>query len=121
MFVFEMSLDLLHLGVETVLVVSGVLDHAGRAVRFYEAIRPFDVAVPVAGLVLALDVLRVRVFDAVLEVVRGGRVVFVVLVTVVVVLGRQGRVTHGQAYEQGGERDHRLFFKNNTRAKNTQY
>lgn len=86
--------DLLDHGAEPVHVVGGVLDHAGGAVRFDQAVRALDRAPSVAHLVLALDVARVRVLDVVTEVVRGGRrrvtvtvVVVVVVVTVMVGCG----------------------------------
>lgn len=77
--------DFLYHSFETVHVVGRILDHADRTVRLHQAVRPFDVAVSVALLVLALDVVRVRVFDAVLETIRGWRV-GVLLVTATAVL-----------------------------------
>jgi len=79
--------DFLHHGVETVFGMGRVLDHACGTVRFHQTVRPFDVAVSVAHFVLAFDVVRVYVFDAVPEMVRSGCVaVVVVIVTVLVVV-----------------------------------
>ena len=101
--------DFLHLGVETVFGVGGVLDHPGGTVGFQEAVRAFDVSVAVVGLVVALDVVGVRVVHGVREVVRGGCVGVVVVVFDVlletVVLDDRGWVGKGQVSEQGGEYD----------------
>lgn len=85
---------------ETVHVVGRVLDHARRAVRLEQTVRPLDRAPAVAHLVLALHVARVRVLDVVTEVVRRGVVVVVVVVvpvtvvvTAVVTAGRRPPVT----------------------------
>lgn len=92
--VMGVRIDLLDFSVETVLGVGGVLDHPCGTVRFDETVRALDVTVTVAGLVLALYVVGMRIFHAVLEMVRGGGAVRVVLVVVigvtVVILGRVG-------------------------------
>lgn len=59
-------------GVEAVVVVGGVLDGAGRTTGLQKAVRALDVTVAVAVLVLALDVVIVRVVYALLEAIRGG-------------------------------------------------
>lgn len=64
--------DFLDHGVEPVLAVSRVLDQSGGTVGFQQTIRSFDVAVAVALLPLALDVLCVQILHAVLEMIRGG-------------------------------------------------
>jgi len=105
-FVFGVvTVDLLDDRVETVFVVSSVLDHPGGTVRLHQAVRALDVAVPVAHLVLALNVVRVQVLDAVLEVVRCGRVVVVQVRGVPVSLVTGGRVSR-DGDQQGGEHDH---------------
>lgn len=71
--------DFLHARVEPVFAIRGVLDQAGRPVRLQQAVRAFDVAAPVARLLLVLDVVRVRVVHRVLEVIRRSRVVFLVV------------------------------------------
>jgi len=88
------SFDFLHLGVETVFVVGGVGDHPGGTIGFQETVRTFDVSVSVVGLVMALDVVGVRVVDGVLEVIRCGcvGVVVGVVVFVTVVLDDRWRV-----------------------------
>lgn len=119
--VLMVGLDLLDLSVETVHVVGRVLDHAGRAVGFHEAVRSLHVAVPVADLVLAVHVVRVGVLDAVREVVRSGRRVLVMVVVVdlnvVVVLRRE---TGYQTRERGdGGRDQKQNLWRETDRKNT--
>lgn len=116
--------DFLDHRVEPVLVVSRVLDHSGGAIGFHQTVRSLDVTVTVAHFLLALDVVRVQVLHAVLEVVRGSgwcvtavlvlqmvtcTVVAVVLVVVTLVLRR---VSKGHTPEQsdgdGGEHYERL-------------
>lgn len=104
-------LDFPHVGHETVLAVGRVVDHPDGTVGLHEAVRPLDVTVAVARFVVALDVVGVQVLDAVLEAVRGGRVVFeTAIVTVAVfeafVLGRREGHRHG-CEQRGGERDRR--------------
>jgi len=103
------SFDFLHLGVETVFVVGGVGDHPGGTVGFQETVRAFDVSVSVVGLVMALDVVGVRVVHGVIEVVRCGCVGVVAVVVVVrletVVLDNRRWVGKCQLPEQGGEHD----------------
>lgn len=102
--------DFLDDGVET-LVAGRVLDHASRTVRLQETVRAFDVAVPVARLVLTFHVLRVRVLDAVLETVRTGRrvivgiVVMMVLVSLLHVLLCQRVSRYHDVSQQSGQRD----------------
>jgi len=86
--------DFLHLGVETVFVVSGISDHSGGTVGFQQAVRAFDVSVSVVRLVMALDVVGVWVVHGVLEVVRCGcvGVLVVVFVHVTVVFDDRRRV-----------------------------
>ena len=100
------SADLLDDRVKTLLVVGRVLDHAGRTVRVQQAVRSLDVAVSVADFVLALDIMRVQVFHAVLEVIRSRRVVIVVGVVIVadVTLEVHRRIRIGKSQE-GGEHD----------------
>lgn len=74
--------------VETVFVVGGVFDHPSGTVRFYQTVRTLDVTVPVARLVLALDVVRVKVLHAVIKMIRSRRMVVAVLDDgMIVVLG----------------------------------
>ena len=94
--------DLLDNSVETVFVVSGVLDHAGGTVGFHETVRSFDVTVTVAQLVLALDVVRVKIFHTVLEMIWLGCSVVVVMVGVVTFV-LNGWISKGQVPEQSGK------------------
>jgi len=85
-----------------VFVVGGVLDHAGGTVGFHEAVRSFDVTVTVAHLVLALDVVCVKVFHTVVEMIWLGCSVVVVMVGVVTFV-RDGWISEGQVPEQSGK------------------
>uniref|UniRef100_A0A2S2NGX6 Uncharacterized protein n=1 Tax=Schizaphis graminum TaxID=13262 RepID=A0A2S2NGX6_SCHGA len=96
--------DLLDNGVETVFVISCVLDHAGGAIRFHETVRSFDVTVTVTNLVLALDVVCVKVFHTVLEMIRLRCMVVVVGVVTFVL---DGRISKGQVSEQS-DNDYKL-------------
>lgn len=118
--------DFLDHGVEPVLAVGRVLDQSGGTVGFHQTVRSFDVAVAVALLPLALDVLRVQILHAVLEMVRGGgrrRVLRVVViaamlqialavVVITLVLLRwgvsKGQVVGEQSYDGHRERYDRL-------------
>lgn len=71
----------LHLGPESVHVVSCVLDHSGGSVRLDEAISALDRPVPVAHLVLALLVPGQRVVHRVLEVICRPGLVVIAIVT----------------------------------------
>ncbi|CAI6364851.1 unnamed protein product [Macrosiphum euphorbiae] len=98
--------DLLDHSVETVFVVSGVFDHAGGTVGFHETVRSFHVTVTVAHLVLAFDVVRVKIFHSVLEMIWLGCVIVVVAGVVTFVLGRwiskgQGARTKRQTLSTG--------------------
>lgn len=93
--------DLLDNGVETVFVVSGILDHSGRTVGLHETVRSFDVTVTVAHLVLALDVVRVQIFYTVLEMV-WFRCVIVMMVGHVTLV-RNGWISKGQVPDQSGK------------------
>ena len=78
------SADLLDDRVESVFGVGRVFYHAGRTVRVQQAVRSLDVSVSVTHFVLALDIVCVQVLYAVLEVIRGRRVVIVVGVMIVI-------------------------------------
>jgi len=107
--------DFLDHCVEPVLVVGRVLDHPGGVIGFHQTVRSLDVSMAVAHFLLALDVVRVQVLHAVLEVVWGGgrrvtavlvlytvtcTVVAVILVVVTLVLRR---VSEGHTPEQSGD------------------
>lgn len=110
--------DLLDHSVETAYVVGGVLDYAGGTVRLDQAVRSLDVTVPVAHFVLALHVVRVRVSDAVLEVIRCRRSVMPVVaavvgaVTVVVIVVSLRRIGQHRTAEHGDEYDDQLRMDN---------
>lgn len=92
---------------ETVHVVGRVLDHARRAVRLEQTVRPLDRALAVAHLVLAFHVARVRVLDVVTEVVRRGGVVVPVVtvaVTAVMVVITAGHRPHTTGVRVGQRR-----------------
>lgn len=80
---FVLRFDFLDDGPEPVDVVGRVLDHARGTVRFDQAVRTFDAAVPVAHFVLAFHVAGRRVVYRVLEVVRLRRARFVMIAGVV--------------------------------------
>jgi len=95
--------DLFDNSVEAVFVVSGILDHAGWSVRFHETVRSFNVTVTVTHLVLALDVMRVKIFHIVLEII-WLRCMIVVVGVVTFVLS--GWVCNSQMPEQSDKHYH---------------
>lgn len=91
-------LDFLDISVETVFVVSSILDYSGGTIGFHEAVRTFDATVTVAHFVLAFDVVRVQVFYGILEMIRRRSVVIVMFIAIVF-----GWIGEDQMPEQSGE------------------
>lgn len=102
-FVVVRCFDFFDFGVKTVFVIGSVLDNTSGTIGFHQTVRAFDVAVSIALFVLAFDVVRVRVFNAVFKMVRcGGVCVVMVFVDVVFEIVVFWRESENQVSQQGG-------------------
>lgn len=100
---FVLWLDLLDHGVEPMHVVGRVLNHSGGTVRLDQAVRALDGAVSVAHFVLALHVAGDRIVYRILEVVRAGALLVVLVLVVLAIVATSGAVQRGDERVSGDQ------------------